>query len=434
MVCHARPSFAAAALALLLAPWPLCAQQEPQRIEVLGHYETQVGTSDAASEGSVTARLIANRPALRPAEVLEFVPGVIVTQHSGDGKANQYFLRGFSLDHGTDFATWVDGMPINQPTHAHGHGYTDLNFLIPELVRRIDYRKGPYFAEEGDFSSVGSARIRLADVLPRGIAQLTFGEHAYRRVLLADSRTAGAGHLLGALELLLNDGPWRQPEDLRKWNGWLRWSQHGPARQRSLTLMAYDARWTATDQIPERAVAAGLVDRFGTLDPNDGGRSRRVSLSGRQHLQLHDGDLEVSAYAIASRLTLFSNFTYFLDDETRGDQFEQSESRRTVGGTASRRWQRPFFGRQADFTLGGQWRHDRLSPVGLHHTQARRRVDTAQESRVRQTQAGLYGELGLSWTPWLRSVAGLRADAARFDTRSSIAENSGRTSAHLVSP
>src|SRR5207237_1745902 len=114
------------------------------RIEVLGHYETAVGSSDAASEGSVTAKLIEARPALPPGELLEFVPGVIVTQHSGDGKANQYFLRGFNLDHGTDFATYVDGMPVNMRTHAHGQGYTDLNFLIPELVDRIQYKKGTY--------------------------------------------------------------------------------------------------------------------------------------------------------------------------------------------------------------------------------------------------------------------------------------------------
>src|SRR5471032_2249837 len=142
-------------------------------VEVRGHYDNGVGTSSAASQGSVTAALIANRPALRPGEVLEFVPGVIVTQHSGDGKANQYYLRGFNLDHGTDFATWVDGMPVNMPSHAHGQGYSDLNWLIPELVDRIRYKKGPYYAEEGDFSSAGSARIGLFDSLPRGIATVT---------------------------------------------------------------------------------------------------------------------------------------------------------------------------------------------------------------------------------------------------------------------
>ena len=131
------------------------AQQQLPPVQINGNYLNSVGSSDAASAGTVTSKLIESRPTLRPAEVLEFVPGVIVSQHSGDGKANQYYLRGFNLDHGTDFATFVDGMPVNMPTHAHGHGYSDLNWLIPELVDRIRYRKGPYYAEEGDFSSAG---------------------------------------------------------------------------------------------------------------------------------------------------------------------------------------------------------------------------------------------------------------------------------------
>ncbi|MEO8631496.1 MAG: Plug domain-containing protein, partial [Betaproteobacteria bacterium] len=126
---------------------------------MIGHYATGIGTTDAASAGSVNAKLIEDRPILRPGEILEFVPGMVVTQHSGDGKANQYFLRGYNLDHGTDFATYVAGMPVNNPTHAHGQGYADLNFMIPELVSRIDFKKGPYYAEEGDFASAGAAHF-----------------------------------------------------------------------------------------------------------------------------------------------------------------------------------------------------------------------------------------------------------------------------------
>src|SRR5262249_4926320 len=178
-----------------------------------------------ASQGRLTSPISESRPSLRPAEGLEFVPGVIVTQHSGDGKANQYFLRGFNLDHGTDFATWVDGMPVNMRSHAHGQGYSDLNWLIPELVDRIGYRKGPYFADEGDFSSAGAAHIRLFDTLPQGgIASLTGGEHAYARGLVAKSVEAGPGHLLGALELAHNDGPWELPEKFHRANGLVRYS------------------------------------------------------------------------------------------------------------------------------------------------------------------------------------------------------------------
>src|SRR5437763_2856054 len=159
-------SFAPAAAAALACACAHAQSVELEPVTVQGTYDNAIGTSDAASEGVVTSKLIEARPTLRPAEVLEFVPGVIVTQHSGDGKANQYFLRGFNLDHGTDFATSVDGMPVNMVSHAHGQGYSDLNWLLPELVDRIAYRKGPYHADEGDFSSAGAAHIRLFDRLP----------------------------------------------------------------------------------------------------------------------------------------------------------------------------------------------------------------------------------------------------------------------------
>ena len=297
-------AFGTAAAAQVGPPPQAAARLEP--VLVQGHYDNAVGTSDAASQGSVTARLIENRPTLRPAEVLEFVPGVIVSQHSGDGKANQYYLRGFNLDHGTDFATFVDGMPVNMPTHAHGHGYSDLNWLMPELVNRIDYRKGPYYAEEGDFSSAGSARMRLFDGLPRGIASLTLGAHRYQRLLVADSTTnaVGPGRLLYALEAAHNDGPWENPERFHRLNGMLRYS-FGDGRDRSsLTAMAYSAGWHSTDQIPRRAVEQGLVGRFGAVDPSDGGRTARYSLSYGFERRLDDGVFRINAYAIQSRLDL----------------------------------------------------------------------------------------------------------------------------------
>jgi len=403
-------------------------------VQVIGHYLNGVGTSSAASEGSVTARLIANRPALRPAEVLEFVPGLIVTQHSGDGKANQYFLRGFNLDHGTDFASFVDGMPVNMVSHAHGQGYSDLNFLIPELVQRIDYRKGPYFAADGDFASAGTARIALVDELPRGTAKLTLGEHGYQRALLADSTAFGDGHLLGALELHGNDGPWEQSERLHKVNGWLRYGEQDAAGSRSLSLMGYDARWSATDQVPQRAVDDGSVGRFGTLDPSDRGRTQRLSLSAQQTRLLDDGEERVSVYAIRSRLNLFSDFTYRLDDPVDGDQFEQAERRVVLGGEASRHWNVRLGGREQQFSIGLQLRHDRLSPVGLYAAANGQRLAVKQQSQVRQASAGVYGEWATRWTPWLKSVAGLRADQVRFRVDSSVAGHSGRARDGIASP
>lgn len=162
-------------------------------VEVRSQAENLEGIATAASEGVVSGVRLATVPLLRPAEVLELVPGLIATQHAGDGKANQYFLRGFNLDHGTDFATYVEGVPVNLPTHAHGQGYTDLNFLIPELIDTLRYRKGPYYADEGDFSSAGVARIAYARRLDQSLAQLTLGANGYARTLLAGSPVAAGG-------------------------------------------------------------------------------------------------------------------------------------------------------------------------------------------------------------------------------------------------
>ncbi len=426
--------------AVAIACTTASAQEQPtqtaptQTVMVLGHYDNAIGSADAASQGAVTARLLESRPTLRPAEVLEFVPGVIVTQHSGDGKANQYFLRGFDLDHGTDFATTVDGMPVNMVSHAHGQGYSDLNWLIPELVDRIAYRKGPYFADEGDFASAGAAHIRLFDTLPRGLASLTLGAHGYRRGLLADSATLALGRLLYALEAAHNDGPWRNPEKFHRLNGVLRYSFGDDAARSSVTAMGYAAGWNATDQIPQRAVDQGAVNRFGALDSTDGGNTARYSLSYDTERTLDDGGLRFNAYAIRSRLDLYSNFTFLLDDPVHGDQFEQAEHRTVLGLGASRRWHTDWGGRDGTTTLGLQLRHDRLDPVGLYRTEARQRLGTVQQSTVRETSLGLYLQNDTPWTPWLRVVAGLRADRYRFRLASSIADHSGSRSAGIVTP
>ncbi|AQR72025.1 TonB-denpendent receptor [Janthinobacterium sp. LM6] len=410
------------------------AAEASRTVRVTGHYDNAVGTSDAASQGVITNELIVNRPALRTGELLEFVPGLIVTQHSGDGKANQYFLRGFNLDHGTDFATHVDGMPVNMRTHAHGQGYSDLNFLIPELVQRIDYKKGPYFAGEGDFSSAGSARIRLADKLPQGQASVSVGQHGYVRGVVADSAAAGPGTLLYGLEVNRNNGPWDVPENVRKYSGVLRYSQGTPDDGFSVTGMAYRNSWNATDQVPLRAVVSGQIGRFGSLAPSDGGDTSRASLSYAQRRRTENRLFELDAYLIRSQLELNSDFTYFLANPATGDQFQQSERRTVAGVNAAESWSTELAGLPMRNKVGVQARYDRLSPVGLYNTAERVRQSTVREDSVREASIGLYGENTVQWLPWLRSVAGLRYDAYRFKVDSSIAGNSGAANDHVVSP
>jgi outer membrane receptor protein involved in Fe transport len=432
------------AMLALLLELPLGTAQSAERdgaenlhapdVEVIGTYETAVGTSDAASEGVVTSKRVETRPALRPGEVLEYVPGVIITQHSGDGKANQYFLRGFNLDHGTDFAVSVAGMPVNMPTHGHGQGYADLNFMIPELVSRIDYRKGPYFAEEGDFASAGSAHISYFEALPYTLVEATIGENNYRRAVLAGSPEMGTGRLLYGLELMGNDGPWDNPENFRKLNGVLRYSAGSAPDGFAVTGMAYSGNWDSTDQIPKRAVENGLIGRFGAIDPSDGGETSRYSLSYEQHKDFGIGKGMLDVYAIRYKLKLWSNFTYFMDDPVNGDQFEQSDTRTVLGVHPRMHFDGKVGEMNSLLKIGLQLRRDDIDPVALYHTKDRQILNTVREDTVHETSVGIYAEETLQVAEKLRVIGGLRADQYQFDVSSNIPQNSGKVDDSIVSP
>lgn len=421
------------------------------------------GSTDTASEGVVRAELLAHRPIQRPGATLELVPGVVVTQHSSDGKANQYFLRGFNLDHGTDFATTVQGVPVNLPTHGHGHGYSDLNFLIPELIARIDYRKGPYFATHGDFASAGSADIRYRQRLDAPLLDLSLGirgSQGYQRLVAAGSTTLHEGQttLLAAAELMRNDGPWTVPEQLRKRNAVISLSSGTTAEGWSASLMHYQARWTATDQVPQRLLDASTYQgqafsRFSSLDPSSGGDTTRTSVSADWHRDGAfaglAGHTRVSAYAMAYDLALASNFTYRLSNPTDGDQFMQRDRRSVVGFKASQSVGHPLPGlmdalapgMQAHSEFGLQLRHDRIR-VGLFDTVQRQITQTVRDDRVRQTLSSLYAQTSIPWQPWLRTLAGLRLDHVHADVQplaaqagaTVLAANAGSRQATLLSP
>ena len=403
-------------------------------VEVIGHYDNSIATYNSASSGQITSGLIENRPRLRNGELLEFVPGMIATQHSGEGKANQYYLRGFNLDHGTDFATFIDGMPVNMPSHAHGQGYTDLNFIIPELVTRIDYKKGPYFADEGDFSSAGTARMTLANHLQKGFATLTAGSYDYQREVVADSMQLSAGNLLYGIEINHKDGPWRQPENLQKFSALLRFSDGGAHDGFSVTAMAYKNQWNATDQIPLRALNAGSIRRYNSIDPSNGGDTERISLSFAKHHTDKNGRLDLNAYVVQSSLDLYSNFTYFLNDPEQGDQFNQSEKRQLAGLNLSRSWYTRIRNIDMQNKLGLQTRIDNISPVALYNTASRRRTSLVRSDQVQQVSAGIYAENSAQWTHHFRSVLGIRYDHYHFNVNSSIADNSGKEADGIISP
>ncbi len=452
-------SFRSSLLALSMSLAWACARSQPtgpltelepktaslRPLDVQSHYENAVGTSNAASEGVVDGQRLTDLPLLRPGEVLETVPGMVVTQHSGDGKANQYWLRGYDLDHGTDFASFIDGVPVNMPTNAHGQGYTDLNYLIPELVQSIRYRKGPYFAENGDFSSAGSAHIQYRSSLDSGIAAVNLGAFGYRRTLLADSfnlngekfaASAGLGMqrlgptLLYALELEETNGPWVTPENLHKTNALLRLSDGSRAKGWSIDASFYSAHWNSTDQVPLSLIESGQLCRYCALDPSDGGTTRRAIVSSEWHSMDSSGYTRLSAYAQRYHLQLWSDFRFFENNPVTMDQFSQWEDRNVLGGQINRGWNHPLFGRESTTEIGANLRYDNIH-VGLLNTQNRVALSAVDSDKVGEAMLGLYAQNSTQWNAWLRSVVGLQMDSVTMNLVSSVVpENQG--SAHAA--
>ena len=405
-----------------------------QRVLVEGSRLSQLGIADSANAGTVGQKELAARTTYRPGEMLEAMPGLIASQHSGEGKANQFYLRGFNLDHGTDLATSLDGMPVNQRSHAHGQGWTDVNFLVPELVARLDYRKGPYSARDGDFSSAGSAQVSYANRLVKNIGSLTLGQDGFARGMLAASPEVAGGTLLYALEVMKNDGPWTRPDDYRKTNAVLRYSRGFVNNGWSVTAMSYRGRWNATDQVPLRVVEDGRIGRFDAVDDTDGGNARRYSLSGIWRQTDADSASKLSAWVIRNQLDLYSNFTYFMNDPVNGDQFAQPDRRVTSGVDASQTWHVHRGDTVAsDLTVGARLQNDNIFN-GLYDTRARRRLNTTREDHIVETSGALFVESATRWGEMVRTVAGLRADRYRFDVRSDRIENSGRTHDTQLSP
>lgn len=398
-----------------------------------------LGVTSSASEGIVDDEELQLTPQYRPGQVLETVPGMVVTLHSGEGKANQYLMRGYNLDHGTDLATFVDGMPINQPTHAHGQGYTDLNFMIPELADQISYAKGPYYADVGDFGSVGSVRIDYRNTISTQ-ASATIGSYGFDRLFAAGYQPLGGGELLEAGEVQHYDGPFVQPDDARKVNLVLRYSQDKGAGGFSLTGMIYHQLWTNTTDIPERAISEGLVpNRFGTLDPSDGGNAVRGSLSAEYHSSLTAGQLSANAFYIFNELHLYNDFTHYLVDPIHGDQEDQFENRSVLGGAAD--YTVPLsLGPIANELQAGIFERYDLLGVGRLPSEGRRPLsgqeflDPASFSdsdRVNLFASAVYLQATTHWTPWLRTVLGLREDfqdGTDADALAALHESAGYSS------
>ena len=477
-------------------PSPKPVQKRAHRYRTIGHVVSHgrnqnfVGKVPAASIGTIDQEQIKTRPLLRPGEILEAIPGLLISQHSGEGKANQYYLRGFQLDHGTDLESTIAGTPINLPTHAHGQGYSDINWLIPELVSFVEYQKGPYYAPAGDFSTAGAYTLYYKNTLDAPITEFGLGGYGYSNVLVADSGHVGVGNLLYGLQIYHDNGSFERPDEYAKFNGVLRWSTSTANTDFSVTAMGYHGTFQSTDQIPQRLVSAGELSPYGLIDPWDGGTTYRYSLASQwQHVD-PNGVTQVNAFGFQQYLNLFSDFTYYLDDATDyynvtrnpttcysgyatcdpgtqhvpnyvsycpandvagaahapvhtvtpvpfvfacGDQREQLDQRFVSGINATRSFNPTG---KVTTTAGVGLRNDNIPTVGLFlvHDQTPYPDGTLSLAHVveRDTYAWVQSLIRLGSR--LQLTPGLRADEYGFDVDDAIAADSGLVNSGIVSP
>jgi hypothetical protein len=389
-----------------------------------------LGDADSGSHGIVSNADFSTRPLMRVGELVEVVPGMVATQHSGPGKANQYFLRGMNLDHGSDFTAIFEGMPVNFRSHAHASGYLDINFLIPELIESVEFHKGPYYAFNGDFSAAGSARFSTYDRLDNNYVQTELGNFGNRRIVVADSFDTQDGTILLGGELMRHDGPWELPADQKKMNLYGKYTgQMGDATTR-IIFQGYDSSWNSTDQIPLREVQNGNLDLYGYVDPTLGGQSDRYSLIGT----VEKGNLEYNGYYSTYSLNLFGNPTYFLNDPVNGDQIEQQDKRSIWGAYVHYNNEFPWNRRTITPMLGLDVRYDDIDSVALFNTRARQRIGTVRDDQVGELSYSLFGQAQVLWSDSFRTTVGVRGEYYDWDVSSHQAANSGKGHESMLMP
>ncbi|HEX3696153.1 MAG TPA: TonB family protein [Polyangia bacterium] len=402
----------------------------------------------AASSFSVQDRDFQLRPIASVQDILRVTPGLVMVQHSGGGKANQYFLRGFDADHGTDLALSIDGVPINLVSHAHGQGFADTNFIIPEVVERVEITKGPYFANQGDFATAGAVNMVSRDAFEHSAAALGLvdspghGSAGYRGLLIASPRFDDLPlQATFAAEIGRSNGPFDNPEGWDKYKLFNKLTVHPtPVSSVSLTEVSYASNWHGSGQIPARAVNQGLITRFGSLDPDEGGNTARHQLALSYRLRPSDtSDLRVMAYVGTYRFNLFSNFTLYLRDPIDGDEIEQIDRRTFYGGKLSYRIVHRLRAVTFDSTIGADTRSDDIQEE-LWDTVHRQQTTAVRSNDVHETFIGAYLNEEITPSRWLRADVGGRADLLSFAVDNRLATSdptapaSGVDSAHQFSP
>jgi len=375
----------------------------------------------SSSEQLIPGQDFELRPHGRPADVLRLIPGLIINQHQGGGKAEQYLIRGFDADHGTDLAIFVDGVPVNLRSHAHGQGYADLHFLIPETIRAIDVSKGPYFPEYGDFDTAGVVKFITRDYVEENTLEISGGSFNTQRYLALLSPTRDALKTFIAVEGYRNDGPFEHP------NGYLRFNLFAKATANlnedmrlSLWGSHYRAEWHGSGEIPARAVRAGLIDRFGAIDPNEGGVTERTNLNLDYVWTLSERQrLSLNTYVSYYRLSLFNDFTFFLNDPDHGDMINQRDTRFVAGFDAQYEIKSQPFGIPLTSTAGLQYRID-TPHVVLANAVQRHQVSRTQDVDIVEQSFSPFVKFDLTPIDKVRLVTGARGDVFTFDVKERV--------------
>ena len=380
------------------------------------------------------------QPQGRPAQVLRLIPGFIAVEHSGGaGKADQYFLRGFDADHGTDVAFFSDGMPINFRSHAHGQGYTDLNFIIPETIEGLDVYKGAYLPEFGDFSTAGAVNFRTREVVKEGVVQAAGGQFDTQRYLLMFSPTKDKIRTLFAGEGYYTNGPFVNDNRYFRANLLGKMTTNlTPRDELSLTATFHKAQWNASGEIPLRAVTEGTLDRFGAIDPSEGGKTLRTTARLNYHYDTtSDGQFFANAYGQYYRFDLFTNFTFFLNDPVNGDGIQQSDRRGVYGGDLGYKQRAEVLGMSTIGTVGFQTRVDDIH-ARLGSQTKRAPTGTTTDSDILEASYAPFVKLEVQPTSWMRLTGGLRAETFTFDVRNRcptcVEQPAGRTTSSIVLP
>lgn len=389
---------------------------------VFGRLQEQIGSANASSEGAVGGADLAVRPLLKVAELLEAVPGMVAAQHSGSGKANQYFMRGFNLDHGTDFTNYIDDVPMNMRSHGHGQGYLDVNGLIPETVSKIDYRKGTYRADMGDFSMAGVSLMSTIDRLDSPFVSLESGSDDWQRLAGGATFELGDGALTLIAESKSYDGPWERPEDLDHKAIWAKYIQETSLGTLSTSLSGYSATWAPTEQIPESAIGTVVCeDEFCALDTTSQGETDRWIAT----LNLVGDEWRGTLYAQTYDWEMASDPTY-------AEQINQFDKRNIFGGRLEKSY---LLSDQISTTFGSEFRYDDADRVGVDFFEDGEFLAENGDNAITEASAGLYAEAVYQPTESLRILAGLRGDYYDFDvTALNALSEEGTASDSILSP